>query len=234
MAAGFTTWTVLPHKPIQKLAENLWHVEGTMPSGTIRRAMAVVRLGDGRLLLHNAIALDENEMGEIDAFGEVAGILVPNAFHRQDAFIMKHRYPNAKVYCPAGAKGGVAKAVATDGTYADAPSDASVRVRHLDGFPGEGVVEVTSNDGVSAIFCDAVMNMSPQMKFPFSLLLAPLGRAAVPRATRWFFVKNKASFKADIERIAATDGFRRILVGHGDNVEENAAEALRVAAGDCG
>ena len=29
--AAFTTWTVFPHKPIEKLAPNLWRVSGSMP-----------------------------------------------------------------------------------------------------------------------------------------------------------------------------------------------------------
>src|SRR4051812_37289070 len=97
MAAGFRTWTVLPHTPIRELGPDLWWVEGRLNAQN-RRVMVLARLGDGRVVMHNAIALDEPSMAKIDAWGEVAAILVPNAFHRQDAFILQARYPRAKVY----------------------------------------------------------------------------------------------------------------------------------------
>jgi hypothetical protein len=33
----FTEWTVLPHRPIEKLADNLWRVSGEM--GNVQRQM---------------------------------------------------------------------------------------------------------------------------------------------------------------------------------------------------
>jgi hypothetical protein len=41
MAKTFTTWTVLPHQPIEKLTENLWRVSGTMNNGTLQRQMVL-------------------------------------------------------------------------------------------------------------------------------------------------------------------------------------------------
>src|SRR4051812_9251225 len=133
MAAGFTTWTVLPHDPIVPLAPNLWRVEGRMNRSN-RRVMTLVRLGDGRIVVHNAVALDEPEMAKIDAWGEVAAILIPNGYHRQDAFIFQARYPTAKVYAPRGSLARASKATPCAGTYDDVPTDASLSVRHLDGL----------------------------------------------------------------------------------------------------
>src|SRR5207237_4272316 len=99
------------------------------------------------VLIHNAIALEDNLMAEITAWGTPAAILVPNGFHRQDAKIMKDRFPNAKVYCPAGAKKAVSKVLPVDGSFAEVPQDGTVRVRHLEGVKArEGLVEVTSSD----------------------------------------------------------------------------------------
>jgi len=53
MAKCFTTWTVLPHEPIEKHAENLWSVSGKMPGGNQRR-MTIVRRADGKLVIHKA------------------------------------------------------------------------------------------------------------------------------------------------------------------------------------
>jgi len=46
-------WTVTPHRPIEKLDENLWSVTSPVPGipgGTFPRTMHIVRLGDGRRL----------------------------------------------------------------------------------------------------------------------------------------------------------------------------------------
>ena len=91
MAKVFTTWTLLPHKPIEKLEENLWRVEGKMPDGKTQRAMVVARKQNGGLVIHNAIALEETEMKELEAFGKPEILLVPNRFHRQDSRIWKER-----------------------------------------------------------------------------------------------------------------------------------------------
>jgi len=53
-----------------------------MESGT-RRAMTPARLKDGRIAINNAIAQEDELMAEIDQWGEVAAIIVPNAFYRR-------------------------------------------------------------------------------------------------------------------------------------------------------
>lgn len=229
MAAAFQTWTVLPHGPVERFSENLWRVRGDMPNPENKRVMVLARLADGRIVMHNAIALEEERMAEIDAWGEVAAILVPNAFHRQDAKIMKDRYPGARVYAPAGGAGAVAKVVPVDGSYSDAPGDATVTVRHLAGIKErEGVVTVRSNDGVSAIFCDTVLNL-PKMSGLLAFALHPTGQPAVPRVTRWLFTRNAAELKADLEQIASVDGLTRVICGHGAAIVADAPGAMRSA-----
>src|SRR6266487_1254145 len=83
MAKAFETWTVLSHGPIEKLESNVWRVQGTMPMGP-PRVMVLVRLGDGRVIVHNGIALEEERMKEIEAWGQPAFLVVPNAGHRMD------------------------------------------------------------------------------------------------------------------------------------------------------
>lgn len=234
MPAGFTEWHVLPHDPIEKLSENLWTVSGKMPKGNQRR-MVVARLRDGRLLVHNAIALSEPEMAELDAFGEVAALLVPNGFHRQDAFIWKQRYPRAKVYCPKQALRKVAEAVAADGDYDAIPQDSSVRVEHLEGLAQrEGVLQVTSNEGASVVFNDAVLNMAHGSALT-GFFVGPTGRPSIPRFMRWFMVQDAKRLGAHLRRLAEVPRLQRIVVGHGATVEQDAPGVLRGLADEfCG
>lgn len=232
MAKAFQQWTILPHDPIEKLTENLWRVEGKMPGGN-KRVMTLIRLADGQLLIHNAIALEEALMTEVTAWGTPAAILVPNGFHRQDAKIMKDRFPSAKVYCPGGARKAVSAVVPVDGTYADAPQDSTVRVRHLDGLnEKEGVVEVVSKDGRSLVFCDTLLNMTTkEARGIFKFFLAPLDRLSVPRFSKWMLVKNKAALKADLKQLAAED-LCRVIPGHGKPVLDGAPASLERAAAE--
>ena len=61
MTAAFKTWKVLPHGKLTTVEENILTVVGEipMPLASITRRMTVVRLRDGRLVIFNAIALDE-------------------------------------------------------------------------------------------------------------------------------------------------------------------------------
>jgi hypothetical protein len=226
---SFTEWTVLRHNPIEKLADNLWSVEGWMPKGTQRR-MTVVRLGDGRLLVHNAIALNADEMAELERFGEVAAILVPNGFHRQDARIWKERYPAAKVYAPKKAVAKVRKLVAVDGDYDAVPHDDTARAVHLDGMNGaEGILEVTSNDGRTVVFNDALLNVEPRTGFG-GFFLAPTGRPSVPRFSRWLLIKDKRAFATQLRKVAEGAPLQRIIVAHGKTIVEKPAAVLKSIA----
>lgn len=224
--AIFTTWTVLPHKPIEKLSSNLWRVTGMMPDGRTQRQMVLARMNDGRVVVHNAIALGDAEMTELEAWGEPSVVFVPNSFHRQDAFIWKQRYPKAKVITPGGSKKRVAKVVAVDDVTEAAPSDDKVRLVPLAGVPMESVLEVKTDSGTSLVFCDAVLNM-PKLGFPMSAFLGPTGTVSCPRVMRLLALKDKKAFTAQLEQLASTPNLERVMFGHGSPITDDAPGALR-------
>lgn len=230
MPKSFESWNVLPHRPLEKLAENLWRVEGDLPQGDGTRVMTLARMQDGRIIIHNAVALEEPLMKEIEAFGTPAAIVVPNGFHRLDARVYKQRYPGAKVYCPASARKKVSQVVPVDGTYADAPRDDTVSLTHLAGTrDGEGVLEVKSSDGTTLTFNDAICNLG-HVSGIMGFFLAPTGRASVPRMARWLVMKEKAPFRAHLSTLAETPSLRRIIVSHGAMISSSPAESLKAAA----
>jgi hypothetical protein len=224
MPAAFTSWTVLPHKPVEKLAPNLWRVSGMM--GKTQRQMVVAKMADGRLFIHNAIALDDAEMAELEAWGDPGVIFVPNGFHRMDAAIWKQRYPKAKVIAPGGSKKRIDKVVPVEGLTEAAPSDATVKLSPLEGCPIEGVLEVTSDSGVTLTFCDAVLNM-PKLGFPMNMMLGPTGTISAPRVIRLMGIKDKNAFAGHLERLAATPRLERLTFGHGKPITDDPAGALR-------
>src|SRR5688572_23157843 len=146
MAKPFEQWTVLPHGPIEKLESNLWRVEGKMPDGRTQRSMIAARLRDGGLVIHNAIALGDAEMKELEGFGTPKVLVVPNGFHRQDARIYKERYPGLRVVCPAGARKRVEQVVKVDAALEEESGDDDVCIEMVDGVKQEGMMTVRSGD----------------------------------------------------------------------------------------
>jgi hypothetical protein len=218
MARENAGWNVLPHGPIEKLAENLWWVSGSLPGMTLKRCMTVVRLGDGRLVIHSAIALDEAGMRELEAWGTPAFLLVPSAYHRLDAPAYKARYPNLTVLTPENARAKVEAVVHVDGTYADFPDDATVRLEGLSALDGkEGAMLVRSSDGLTLVLNDAVMNMDRKRDILGFLFTTIMGSAPGPRVSRLaklVLVKDRARMRADLERYAAEPGLVRLIVAH--------------------
>lgn len=235
MAKVHTTWQVLDHGPLQQLADNLWRVEGALPGMSLRRTMTVVRRANGSLLLHSPIALDQQRLQQLEALGDVAVIVVPNAGHRLDAPAYKARYPNAHVFCPAGGRSQVAEVVSVDGTYDDYADDGVVRFEHLDGVGlSEGILFVTSSDGVTVVLNDAVMNMDKKKDVLGYLFTTLLGSAPGPRVSRFgrlMFVKDQGAMRRHLERLADTPNLVRLIVSH-EKVSTGpaAAAALREAA----
>jgi hypothetical protein len=225
MAKAFTTWTVLPHGPLRELTENLWTCEGAIPKMALRRVGTFARLGDGGLVLHNAMALDEASMERLVAWGPPKILLVPNDFHRLDARIIKDRFPDLRVLCPAAARAKVEQVVAVDGTYEDFPADPRVKLQYLDGLgEREGVLEVKSDDGTTLVFNDVVFNQK-HLPGVGGLVFRLIGSSGGPRVTfiaRTFMVKDRKALRAHLERLATIPDLRRVVVMHGEMMTDPA------------
>ncbi len=234
MASAEGTWTAHPHGPIEKIGSRIWRVQGDVPGMPLKRVMTIARLSDGRLVIHSAIALDEAAMREIDAWGEVAFVLVPNGFHRLDAAAFARRYPSAKVLCPRGSRAKVAAVVPSVGDYSELPSDAGVSLALIDGVGDqEGVMTVRDESGVSLVVTDTVFNM-PHLHGAQGLVLKHVtqssGGPRVTRIARMFLVKDKKAFAAHLERMAQTEGLARVIVGHHEMITDAPADTLRRVA----
>lgn len=230
-----TDWLVLPHEPIQELTENLWRVEGALPHFSMRRVMSVVRLQDGLLLIHSAIAMDEPEMKRLEAWGEPAILLIPHSRHRMDAPRFKRRYPALRVFAPPAVLKKASEVVKVDGTFADAPLDPSASLELLDGTgEAEAALLVHSNDGLSVVLTEVVFDLEPPKSALLRAALKLTGFGPGPVVTpvvKLELVKNKAALSAHLQRLAALPKLQRVIVGHSRmSVGADAPEALRRAA----
>jgi hypothetical protein len=227
MPKPFTEWTVLPHDPVEKIADNLWRVSGKM--GVVQRQMVLARRKDGGVVVYNGVALEEPAMKELEAWGGPSALVVPNGYHRVDAAIWKQRYPKMTVVAPPKGVKRVSKIVPVDQTTSEAAKDDTVELFEMDGCPAETNLKVVSNGEVTLCFNDTLMNI-PKAKGMIAVMLAPTGEVASPRVARWFIIKDKRAFAAHLEKLAQTPNLKRILFGHGAPVTDDAPGALRKVA----
>ncbi len=220
MAKPFTTWTVLPHRPLERLEANLLSVEGDlpMPIGPFPRRMTVAKLGTGQLVVYSAIALDPQEMAVIDTFGVVAYLVVPNAIHRQDVQIWKQRYPHAKVIAPAGVRAAVEQVVPVDATT-DILRDHDVQYETVPGTgDSEGALVVRSDGGTTLVVNDLLWNLTgfPGLAGMGMKLLGFFGpRPKLPPVVRMRTVKDRRAVAERLIAWSRLDGLKRIIVAHG-------------------
>lgn len=234
MAKFLTRWKVFPHGPIEKLSERVWRVAGDLPSVPMKRVMTIAKRGDGGLVVHNGIALGDAEMAELDAWGPVETLVVPNGYHRLDAKIFADRYPKARVVCPAGARKKVQDVVPVSAAYDELPADAAVELAHLDGTKArEGVMLVRDGDGTTVVFNDALFNM-PHVPgvtgFVLKRITGSTGGPRISNLIKWFIVADKQAFRAHFDRLAALPDLRRVIVSHHEVIDHDVANTLRAAA----
>jgi hypothetical protein len=218
MAKAFGEWKVLPHGPLLTLADNLLWVQGSLPGMSLKRNMVVVRLNDGRLVVHNAIALEPAQMAELERFGTPAFLIVPNGGHRLDAPAYKQRYPTLRVFTPKGSRKRVEEVITVDGVYEEFPHDEVLRLETLHGVDQtEGAVILRSSDGTSVILNDCMFNMDRKrdpLGFFFTTIFGSAPGPRVSRLAKLLFIKDKRALRADFERYAELPNLVRVIVAH--------------------
>ncbi len=240
MAAFQTEWKVLPHGGLEQLADNVWRVEGDLPNMALKRGMTVARTAVGKLVLHSAIAMDEERMRELEALGTPAFLVVPNGWHCLDAARFKARYPDIKVICPKKARKMVAKKVQSiDGDYDDFSvlDDAgTVRLEHFDAERHiEGALIVKSDDGLTLAFADSLFNLPHQDGLVWWLYGRVLGATGGPKVTligraMMLLSRSKRPFREWLMRYAERGDVARLIPGHGFVISEGASAVLRTVA----
>jgi hypothetical protein len=235
MPKPFRQWTVLPHDKLVQLDENLLFATGKlpMPLGEVERRMTVARLPNGDLVVYSAIALDESEMRELEAFGRPRYLVVPSAIHRMDAKIWKDRYPTMTVIAPAGARERVEQVVGVDRTAIDF-GDPSVELVIVPGTGDrEAALVVTSPSGRTLVVSDLIFNMRGGEGVKGWLFKA-LGFAGpeprLPLLVKLREVKDQPALRGQLEAWSHLPRLRRIVVSHGTIIETEPARVLESVA----
>ena len=232
MTRPFQQWKVLPHGKLSEIDDNILTVTGDirMPMMNLPRRMTVVRLNDSRLIVFSAIALDEDEMATLEAYGRPAFLIVPSDKHRLDARIWKDRYPAMQVVAPEGARAKVEEVVRVD-TVAPGFDDPNVQFVDVPGTRGrEAALVVRTPNGTTLVLNDLVGNIRNDAGLGGWLLrLAGFAgkEAQIPRVVKMVMIKDANALRAQLLQWAEIESLKRILVSHGAPIEENPRQTLR-------
>jgi len=231
-------WQVMPHDPLDEVDDDILSVAGEihMPLGVFPRRMTVVGLHDGRAAIYSAIALDEPDMARIEALGRPAFLIVPSDGHRMDARIWKDRYPDILVITPPGARESVAEVVEVDATD-DVLGDPDVNFMTVPGTGGHESALVVRRAGRVTIVCNDVIGNVAHPKGIGAQIMGRLmgfgvSHPQVPRVVKHKVIDDETALAAQFEDWAADPALRRIIVSHGDIIEDDPTSVLRALAKD--
>jgi len=232
MSKPLQQWKVLPHGKLTKIDDNIMTVTGDihMPLMDLPRRMTVVRLSDGRLVVFSAIALDEDEMARLEAFGRPAYLIVPSDKHRLDAKIWKIRYPEMRVVAPEGSRKAIAKVVPVD-TSAPRFDDPNVQFVTVPGTrEHESALVVHTRNGTTLVLNDIVGNIRNASGVG-GWLLGVVGfagkKARIPGVVKMAMIKDKEALRAQLMDWSKIESLKRIIVSHGSAIEDNPRQVLR-------
>ena len=236
MSRPLQQWKVLPHGKLSEVDENILTVTGDirMPMMSLPRRMTVVRLNGSRLIVFSAIALNEDEMTGLEAYGRPAFLIVPSDKHRLDAKPWKNRYPAMQVIAPEGARAKVEDVVPVD-TVAPEFDDPNVQFVAVPGTRGhEAALVVRTPNGTTLVLNDLVGNIrsEPGSRSWLLQLAGFAGKEAqIPRVVKMVMIKDANALRAQLMQWAEIESLKRILVSHGSPIDQNPRQTLRDLAG---
>jgi uncharacterized protein DUF4336 len=202
------------HGPELWSAEHTFGWQGGLIQIPVR--MTVIRLADGRLVLHSPIPISPELRAELEALGPVGFILVPKA-HGKFADAAAQLYPGAAVHRP---------------LVAESPADWAGQLETL-AIEGWRLEEVAlfhrpSRTLVLTDLCFNIQRSDFRIARFFFKANDMWRRFGPSRILRNIGVSDRAALARSLERMLAWD-FERILPGHGDPIERGGPAALRAA-----
>lgn len=217
---------------LRRLADGVWVAERPqkfygLPVGA---RMTVIRLDDGRLLLHSPLPLDEGLRAELDALGPVAYAVAPNRVHHLYAGGVASAYPGTRLWVAPGLpekRPDLAhEAVLGD----DAPVEwrGQLEQAFFRGRPYENEVAFFHPASRTLVLCDLAFNFGPRDALPTRVLMKLLrsyGKLG-PSKLDPLLIRDRALARASLERILAWD-FDRVIVAHGDVQETGGYPLIR-------
>ena len=219
-------------RPPLQLDEDLWvcDADGHERGLHIRLRTTVVRLADGGLWLYSPILFDDALADQVEALGPVRHIVAPSRAHDLFAADAHSRWPNATLWASPGLAAARPQLGATPLPEDEACWRGQLHSVRIDAVPRIDEVAFFHVASRTAIVCDLVLNVHEESNWLARQLYRAMGVWRRPGRTRYWTWKTKDPQAAQraYERIVAWEP-RRVIMAHGDVVDEDATTWLRRA-----
>jgi hypothetical protein len=220
------------------IADDLFGFEQDLrlPGMLLPTRTTVMRLSDGKVLVHSPLAIDDARAKAIEAIGEVSYLVAPSCIHFLFLKAAMDRWPKARVFGAPGLekKKGMG-AVSFERLPAEGAPDAfggDLVVRRVEGFPYIGEHVFLHPKTRTLVCTDLVFNVHEARGLGAPIFLRLVGawkELAQSRVWR-LLARERAAASRSVADVLAWD-FDRIVMGHGSVVEKDGraqlARALR-------
>jgi hypothetical protein len=217
----------------KRLDEALWVVDcdGYDRGLHVPLRMTVVHLTDGTLWLHSPIPIDDALARELEALGPVAHVVAPSRGHHLFVAAAKERYPNARLWgSPGLLDARLRSSMDAQLSEHELPWKDELTTIHLAGTPAIDEYVFFHVATRTLICADMVVNVTSEPSWLSRQLYRALGVWGRPGPTRYwrFMTRDGAAAGAALDRVLACNP-TRVVMAHGDIVDENALAWLRTA-----
>jgi hypothetical protein len=194
--------------------------------------MAVLRLGDGQLLLYAPVAMTRERRAAVEALGAVAHLYAPNLYHHLWIGEWASAFPSARIHAPASLRK-KRPDLRLDRAHGAEPEPAFARTLdevRVEGFRLEESVLV-HRPSRTLVVADLVHNVGqPQHGWTnlYTRMMGFYDRVALSRMIRWTAFSDRSAARRSIDAVLALP-FDRLVVGHGEPLSEGARDAIAAA-----
>ncbi len=222
-------------KRLRSWIPGLWFVESDirmMPGVFLPVRMTVLRLSDGGLWIHSPVEIDDALAVELAAIGQVKYLVSPNLFHHLFLGTAQKRYPQALVFAPQGL------AQKRPDLRIDRVWDNALQtpwgdqIEHLcmGGMPQFHETVFYHPKTESLITTDLVFHLQEIHGWMGRLMFRLLGTYKRFKVSPFFIaqIKDKAAFGKSCKELFGW-AFSRVIMAHGEPIDQQAEERLRQA-----
>lgn len=220
--------------PPRQLADGLWVIDRrlSMPGGPLLPLKStIIRLDGGGLFVHSPVALDVAVTDALRPLGPVTDLLAPNAFHHLFVPAWWAAYPQARLFAAPGLPERV-PALARATPLRDGDPSPWPGIDTLVYGPIGNLAEVVVFHRATGtlVLTDLAFNIVRVDglfdRFGWRVVMGVPAHLGPSRTARMTLLRDRARVRPFVERLLALD-VRRVVVTHGDVVEDDAAGALR-------
>lgn len=224
---------------LRSLAPDLWVVDHPFKIGPIAvgTRTTLVRLAGGALWVHSPGPLDPALEAAVRELGPVACLVSPNLYHHVFLADWIEAFPHARVFAGAGL-GRKQPELRIDEVLGEEPPaewKGQIEQQPVRGLPRVDEVAFLHRASRTLILTDLCFNVhsSDSWLTRTFMRLNSCWQRFTPSRFFKAFIQDRAALRDDLDRILGWD-FDRVVVAHGDVLEEGGGSALRAAYGFLG